>query len=219
MAGVQDGRPSAFLPAPQPGAFGGSTGVKGSASPTSSPVRCSPAAALRVRLPGVPLTPAPPLSWTTHRGEIWSQSGGGHCTLSTTTGNGLLPPGEGGGSGVSPRGVSGRSPEHVVQVSQGVAEGGSRGNRWTGKNGAAGFVRTARDLSATSCRSAVRGRCGFSDGGEAHRRPEAHGVGNQPVSAPLHGFGTFAVQYLDNSTGQPGDGKRTAKGRKKASAG
>nr|CRY94599.1 hypothetical protein [uncultured prokaryote] len=72
-----------------------------------------------------------------------------------------LPPGEGGGSGVSPRGVSGRSPEHVGQVSQGVAEGGSRGNRWTGKTGAAGFVRTARDLSATSCCSAVRGRCGF----------------------------------------------------------
>ena len=59
----------------------------------------------------------------------------------------------------------------------------------------------------------------ISDGSEANRRPPAHGVGDQLVSAPLHGFGTFAGQCLDNSTGQPGDGKRTAKGRKKASAG
>lgn len=59
-SGVQPAGRFASLTAPQTRGLGRSSGVKGSASPTSSPVRCSPwRAALRVRLPGVPLTPLP----------------------------------------------------------------------------------------------------------------------------------------------------------------
>ena len=151
-------RPSYLLPSPERLGFLGRQGFGFAHVLTRSVLACGcapRAAAGRALDPRS--TPALDNPWGTDLEPIR----GGHCTLSTTTGNGLLPPGEGGGSGVSPRGVSGRSPEHVVQVSQGVAEGGSRGNRWMYRTGEAGFVRTARDLSATSCRSAVRGRCGF----------------------------------------------------------
>jgi len=63
VAGGQDGRPTAYLPTPQPIACGRSSGIKGSAAPemlTRSVLGLRPA--LRVRLPLSPLTPLPLLN-------------------------------------------------------------------------------------------------------------------------------------------------------------
>ena len=50
------------LTSPLPIGCMASSGIKGAASPTSSPVRCSPSAVLRMRPPGVPLTPLPAIN-------------------------------------------------------------------------------------------------------------------------------------------------------------